>query len=328
MRRRDFIIGLGAVAWPLAARAQRRDPVRRIGVLMAGVNDDPDGLAELAAFYQGLEKYGWIEGRTVDVEVRWPGADVERAAALAKELIDLKPDVLLSRTTPTTAALIKETSTIPIVFVNVTAPIEQGFVQSLPRPGGNSTGFTNFESSVGGKMLQFLKEINPRLLRVAVIYNPQTAPFAGLYLRTMESVARALAVAIERMPVQSDADVEAAMTAFAQQPGGGIVAIPDSFTRQRRDLLIALAARNNLPTISGYLLWPSSGGLMAYAVDVADLMHRAAGYVDRILKGEKPAELAVQQPARFNLVINLMTAKALGLSVPQTLLVAADEVIE
>jgi putative tryptophan/tyrosine transport system substrate-binding protein len=212
--------------------------------------------------------------------------------------------------------------------VNVTAPVEQGFVQSLPRPGGNSTGFTNFESSVGGKMLQFLKEIDPRLVRVAVIYNPQTAPFAGLYLRAMELAAQALAVAIETMPVQSDVDVEAAMTAFALQPGGGVVAIPDSFTRQRRDLLIALAARNNLPTISGYLLWPSIGGLMAYAVDVPDLMHRAAGYIDRILKGEKPAELAVQQPTRFNLVINLKTAKALGLSVPETLLVIADEVIQ
>jgi putative tryptophan/tyrosine transport system substrate-binding protein len=329
MRRREFIAGLGgAVAWPLAARAQRRDPVRRIGVLMSNVNNDSEALAELAAFYQGLEKHGWIEGRTVDVEVRWPGADLERVAALAKELIDLKPDAVLSRTTPATAALIKETSTIPIVFVNIASPIEQGFVQSLPRPGGNSTGFTNFDSLVGGKMLQFLKEIHPPLVRVAVIYNPQTAPYAGLYLRTMEPAARALAVAIETMQVQSDADIEAAMTAFALQPGGGVVAIPDSFTRQRRNLLIAVAARNNLPAISGYLGWPSAGGLMAYAVDVADLMYRAAGYVDRILKGETPAELAVQQPTRFNLVINRKVADSLGLAISPQLSVLADEIIE
>jgi putative ABC transport system substrate-binding protein len=279
------------------------------------------------AFRKGLTELGWTEGRNIDIELRWPGGNVERAQAFAKELVGLRPDVLLARTTPAVDALKKETSTIPIVLVNVVEPVEQGFVQSLARPGGNITGFTNFEESVGGKMLQLLKEVDPRIKRVAVIYNPQTAPFGGLYFRSMESAASVLAVETVTLLVQSAADIEAAMTAFARQPGGGVVAIPDSFTVQHRDLLIALAARNKLPTIYAYIQ-ASMGGLMTYTVDTRDLMHRAAGYIDRILKGEKPAELAVQQPARFNLVINLKTAKALGLTVPQTLLVAADEVIE
>jgi putative ABC transport system substrate-binding protein len=246
----------------------------------------------------------------------------------AKELVGLRPDVLLARTSPAVDALKKETSTIPIVLVNIVAPVEQGFVQSFARPGGNITGFTNFEESVGGKMLQLLKEVDPRIKRVAVIYNPQTAPFGGLYLRSMESAASVLGVKTVTMLVQSVADIEAAMTAFARQPGGGVIAIPDIFTAQHLYLLIALAARNSLPTIYAYFLSPSLGGLMGYSVDTRDLMHRAAGYINRILKGENPAELAVQQPTRFNLVINLKTAKALGLTVPQTLLVAADEVIE
>jgi putative ABC transport system substrate-binding protein len=328
MRRREFIAGLaGAAAWPVVARAQQADRVRHVGALMNGAPEDAIGQGDLMAFRQGLKELGWIEGRNIDIELRWPGGDVERAQTFAKELVGLRPDVLLVRTTPAADALKKETSTIPIVLVNVVEPVEQGFVQSLARPGGNITGFTNFEESVGGKMLQLLKEVDPRIKRVAVIYNPQTAPFGGLYFRSMESAASVLGVETVTLLVQSVADIEAAMTAFARQPGGGVVAIPDSFTVQHRDLLIALAARNRLPTIYAYIQ-ASMGGLMTYTVDTRDLMHRAAGYIDRILKGEKPAELAVQQPARFNLVINLKTAKALGLTVPQTLLVAADEVIE
>jgi putative tryptophan/tyrosine transport system substrate-binding protein len=328
MRRREFIAGLaGAAAWPVVARAQQADRVRHVGALMNGDPGDAIGQVDLMAFRKGLTELGWTEGRNIDIELRWPGGNVERAQAFAKELVGLRPDVLLARTTPAVDALKKETSTIPIVLVNVVEPVEQGFVQSLARPGGNITGFTNFEESVGGKMLQLLKEVDPRIKRVAVIYNPQTAPFGGLYFRSMESAASVLAVETVTLLVQSAADIEAAMTAFARQPGGGVVAIPDSFTVQHRDLLIALAARNRLPAIYAYIQ-ASMGGLMTYTVDTRDLMHRAAGYIDRILKGEKPAELAVQQPARFNLVINLKTAKALGLTVPQTLLVAADEVIE
>jgi putative ABC transport system substrate-binding protein len=329
MRRREFIAGLcGAAAWPVMARAQQGERVRRIGVLMSLAKDDPRGLAELAAFRQGLAELGWIEGRAVGIEVQWPGDDTESAGTLAKELVAGKPDVLLSRSTPTTTALNKETSTIPIVFVNVSAPVEQGFVQSLARPGGNISGFTNFEESVGGKMLQLLKEIDPRIERVAVIYNPQTAPYAGIYLRSMKSATSALAVETVTMLVQSEVDIEAAMTAFARQPGGGVVAIPDSFTVQHRGFLIALAARNSLPTIFSFPQASSEGGLMAYGVDTRELMYRAAGYIDRILKGAKPAELAVQQPTRFNLVINRKVATSLGLTISPQLSVFADEVIE
>jgi putative ABC transport system substrate-binding protein len=302
--------------------------VRLVGVLMSTVKNDPGGLAEMAGFYQGLAEHGWIEGRNARIEVRWASAlDIEHVEAAAKELVALKPDVLLARARQATAALKKETSTIPIVFVNVTAPVELGLVQSLAQPGGNITGFTNMETSVGGKMLQLLKEVDPRIARVAVIYSPQNGS-ARFHLRSMESAASVLSVETVTMLVQSVADIEAAMTAFARQPGGGVVAIPDSFTVEHGDVLVALAARNRLPTIYANMQPASIGGLMAYAVDVRDSMHSAAVYIDRILKGEKPTELAVQQPTRFNLVINLKTAKALGLTIPETLLATADEVIQ
>jgi putative ABC transport system substrate-binding protein len=329
MQRREFIAGLGgAVAWPLGARAQQADRVRHVGALMTAGPEDAIALGDLMAFRRGLTELGWIEGRNIDIEFRWPGGDIERAQTFAKELVGLRPDVLLARTTPAAAALKMETRTIPIVLVNVTAPVEQGFVQSLARPGGNITGFTNFEGSVGGKMLQLLKEIDPRIMRVGVIYNPQTAPVAGLYLRSVELAASVLAVKTVTMLVQSVADIEAVMTAIARQPGGGVVAMPDAFNVQHRDLIIALAARHALPAIFPNRESTLAGGLMAYAVDTRELMHRAAGYVDRILKGEKPAELAVQQPTKFELVINMKTAKALGLAIPETLLATADEVIQ
>jgi putative ABC transport system substrate-binding protein len=329
VRRRQFITLFGsAAAWPLAARAQQSGRMRRVGVLMNVVENDPGGVAEMADLRQGLAELGWVADRNINIEFRWPGGDLERAQALAKELVDLKPEVLLARSTPTTAALKRESDSIPIVFVNVTEPVEQGFVQSLAQPGGNITGFTNFESMIGGKWLQLLKEVDPRIARVAIIFNPQTAPFAGLFLRSVEAAAPGLAVEVAAMPVQSDTDIETAMTAFARRPAGGLVAIPDSFTGQHRDLIIAVAARNRLPALYANLVSTPSGGLMAYAVDTRDLMHRAAGYVDRILKGDKPSELPVQQPAKFELSINLKTARALGLTVPQSLLTVADEVIE
>jgi putative ABC transport system substrate-binding protein len=329
MKRREFIAGLGsAAAWPLAAHAQRGERMRRVGVLMPVGSDDPDGLAEMAALRQGLTEHGWIEGRTIDIAVRWPGGNSELIEASAKELVGAKPDVLLSRSTPITAAFKRQSGAIPIVFVGVAEPVEQGLVQSLARPGENITGFTNLEASVGSKMLALLKEIDPRIVRVVIIYNPQTAPFAGLYVRPMQSAAASLGVETIAMPVQSESDIEAAMTALAGQPGGGLVAIPDSFTTERRDLILALAERIRLPAIYGspFFLW--SGGLMTYAVDSRDLMHRAADYVDRILRGDRPADLPVQQPTRYRLTINMKTAKALSLTVPPTLLALADEVIE
>jgi putative ABC transport system substrate-binding protein len=329
MRRRQFIklLGGAALAWPLRALAQG-SRMRRVGVLMSVVENDPGGVAEMADFRRGLAELGWVADRNLNIEFRWPGGDLERAQALAKELVDLKPEVLLARSTPTTVALKRESDSIPIVFVNVTEPVEQGFVQSLAKPGGSITGFTNFESMIGGKWLQLLKEVDSRITRVAIIFNPQTAPFAGLFLRSVETAAPGLAVEVAAMPVQSDADIEAAMAAFARRPAGGLVAIPDSFTGQHRDLIIAAAARNRLPALYANQVSTPSGGLMAYAVDTRDLMHRAAGYVDRILRGEKPADLPVQQPAKFELSINLKTAKALGLTVPQSLLTIADEVVE
>jgi putative tryptophan/tyrosine transport system substrate-binding protein len=330
MIRRHFITLLGgaAAAWPLAAWAQQGERMRRVGVLMSVVKDDPGGLTEIAAFRQGLAELGWVEGRNIDIEFRWPGSDIASAEAFAKELVELKPDVLLARSTPTTAALKRETSVIPIVFVNVSEPVEQGFVQSLARPGGNITGFTNFEAAIGGKWLQLLKEVDPRIKRVAIIYNPQTAPFAGVFLRSVQSAAPGLAVEDVAMSVQSDGDIEAAITAFSQRPGGGLVAIPDSFTGQHRDLIVALAARNNLPTLYSNIVSTPIGGLMAYAVDSRALMQRAADYIDRVLKGEKVGDLPVQAPAKFELSINLKTAKALGLTIPPGLLATADDVIE
>ena len=330
MNRREIIAALGAVAAsPLLALAQPGEQMRRVGVLMSFLQDDPAGAAEVAALRQGLADLGWIEGRNIRIELRWHGGDVERAQALAKELVALKLDVLLARSTPATAALKRETDTIPIVFANIAAePMESGFVQTLARPGGHITGFTSFEAAIGGKWLQLLKEADPRISRIAAIYNPETAPYAGLFLRSAQSAAPTLAVQIVDMPVRSDADIEAALATFASKPGGGLITIPDSFASERRDTIIALAARHRLPALYSTPSFTPSGGLMAYAVDTRDTMRRAAGYVDRILKGAKPADLPVQAPARFELSINLKTARTLGLEIRPTLLASADEVIE
>jgi putative tryptophan/tyrosine transport system substrate-binding protein len=327
MRRRDFIAAVGAAMWPFSLRAQLGE-VRRVGVLMSLLRDDPSGITDSAAFRRGLADFGWVEGRNIQIELRWAGGDVERARLFAKELVGLKPDVLLARSTPTTAALKRETSVIPIVFVNVAEPVESGFVQTLARPGGHITGFTNFEASIGGKWLQLLKEADARIVRVAIIYNPQTAPFAALFLHSVESAAPTLAVQVVDMPVQDDAGIETAVAMFAREPGGGLIAIPDSFTGGRRDVIIELAARHRLPALYSTPSFTSSGGLMAYAVDTRDTMRRAAGYIDRILKGAKPADLPVQAPAGFELSINLKTAKTIGLDLAPTLLARADEVIE
>jgi putative ABC transport system substrate-binding protein len=330
MRRRDFVVLLGgaAVGWPLAARAQQTHRVRLIGVLMGLSPNDSGGQAEVAAFRQRLSALGWVEGRNIRLEFRWQGGDVALVQTFARELVAINPDLLMGRSTPTTAALKHETSTIPIVFVNVAEPIESGFVQSLAHPGGNITGFTNFEGSIGGKWLQLLKECDPRITRVAVIYKPQTAPFSGSFLRSVQSAAPKLAVEVVAMPVGSEAEIAPALTAFSQHSGAGLVAIPDSFTMEHRQRIISVCAQTGLPALDSNLVSTPDGGLLAYAVDTRTLFHRAASYVDRILKGAKPGELPVEQPTHFELSINLKTAKALGLDTPATLIASADEVIE
>jgi putative ABC transport system substrate-binding protein len=331
MRRRQFIAALGGAvaAWPKVLRAQQVDHrARHIGVLMAVVPDDPAGDADIGALRQGLEELGWVDGRNIQIHLRWPGGDLERVRVLAKDLVDLKPDVLVSRSTPATLALRNETDAIPIVFVNISEPVESGLAQTLARPGGNVTGFTNFESSIGGKWLQLLKEVDPRISRIGMIYNPQTAPFGGLFLRSVQSAAPMLSLQVLDLPVQTTSNIETELATFARERGGSLVAIPDSFTLEHRHLIIALAARHRLPAVYPWTSATRSGGLMAYAVDSPDAMRRAAGYIDRILKGAKPAELPVQQPTQFALSVNLKTAKALGLEFPPSLVATADEVIE
>jgi putative tryptophan/tyrosine transport system substrate-binding protein len=265
MRRREFIAGLGgAAAWPLVARAQQHERIRRVGVLMPLHNDDPDGQAEMAALRGGLTERGWSEGRTIDVAVQWAGDDPIEASA--KELVGAKPDMLLSRSTPTTAALNNERGLIPLVFVNVAEPVEQGLVQSFSQPGRNITGFTTLEASVGSKMLQLLKEIDQQIVRVVVIYNPQTAPFARSYVRPMESALVSLGVETTATPVQNESDIETAMMGAAGR-GGGLVVIPDTYTFERRDLVVTLARRLRLPAVYGLRYFAPSGGLMVYSKD-------------------------------------------------------------
>jgi putative ABC transport system substrate-binding protein len=291
--------------------------------------DDPAGVSEVSAFQHALAELGWAEGRNIRIHFRWPGGDVERAKAFAKELVALRPDALVSRTTLAAMTFKGETDVIPIVFVNFSAdPVESGLVQTLARPGGNATGFTNFESSVGGKWLQLLKEVDPRVARVGLIYNPQTAPYAKLFVRSVQSAAPMLSVQTADLPVHTDADIEAALAMLAREPGAGLVAIPDSFTTERRDLINGLTMRYRLPSVYGIPSATPGGALMAFAVDTQDAMRRAAGYVDRILRGAKPADLPVQQATKFALSINLKTAKALGLEIPASLVATADEVIE
>jgi putative tryptophan/tyrosine transport system substrate-binding protein len=331
MRRRQFIAALGGAvaAGPSVLRAQQGDHrARQIGVLGAFVPDDPAGDTDIVALRQGLEELGWVDGRNIHIHLRWPGGDVERVRALAKDLVELKPDVLIARSTPATLALRNETDAIPIVFVNIAEPIESGLAQTLARPGGNITGFTNFESSIGGKWLQLLKEVDPRISRIGMIYNPQTAPFAGLFLRSVQSAAPVLSLEAFGLRVETASDIEMALARLAREKGGSLISIPDTFTIEHRHLIIALAARYHLPAVYSYLYATRSGGLMSYSVDTPDAMRRAAGYIDRILKGAKPAELPVQQPAQFRLSVNLKTAKALGLEFPPSLVATADEVIE
>jgi putative ABC transport system substrate-binding protein len=327
--RREFIAAVGgaAVAWPLAAGAQQPERMRRISVLMAVTERDPESQFRVNAFEAGLRELGWVEGRNLWIEYRWaPDPDLLRRQAA--ELIAAAPDLILATSTPVLATLLRESATLPLVFVQVTDPIGSGFVPNLARPGGNVTGFTSFEFSIGGKWLETLIEIAPTVTRVAVIFNPQTAPYAPAFLRPIEAAASSFAVKPMAAAAADVAGVEAAIEAFARTASGGLIVLPDVSTANGRDLIIALAARYRLPAIYPYRFYAASGGLLSYGTEVGDVYRRAAAYVDRILKGAKPAELPVQAPTKFELVLNLKTAKMLGLDVTPTLLARADEVIE
>jgi putative ABC transport system substrate-binding protein len=330
MRRREFITLLGgAAAWPLAARAQQADAMRRIGVLMPGDEDDPEQKALLSAFTQALAGSGWVDGRNIRMDVRWARDDINRMRARAKELVDLQPAVILSNTTPATAAFQRETRTIPIVFVNASDPVGSGFVAGLSHPGGNITGFIHNEDTWGGKLLELLTEIAPGVRRVAATFNPDTAPYVrSNYLPSFEAAARSLKVEPITAPVRDDAEIETVITSLGREPGGGLVGMSDTFVTDHRATIILLAAKNKIPTVYHNPVWPRDGGLLSYGANNQDIQRRAAAYVDRILHGEKPADLPVQLPVKYEMILNLKTAKALGLTVPQSLLLRADEVIE
>jgi putative tryptophan/tyrosine transport system substrate-binding protein len=331
MNRREFIAGLGSVAvLPLAARAQQpSDRMRRIGVLINIDENDPEGKAMLSGLTQGLAELGWTDGRNLRMDVRWAAANVERMRMFAKELVDLQPDVFLANSTPWIAALQRETRTIPIVFVNVSDPVGSGFVAGLPRPGGNITGFIHLEGTMGGKWLELLTEIAPGVKRVAAMFNPDTAPYVrSYYLPSFEAAARSSKVEPFPAPVHSDTEIETVITSLGREPGGGLIGMSDGFVTSHRATIILLAARNNIPTVYANPVLARDGGLLSYGPDLRDIFRRSASYVDRILRGARPADLPVQLPVKFEMAVNLETAKALGLTMPQSILLRADEVIE
>jgi putative ABC transport system substrate-binding protein len=327
MRRREFITLLGgAAAWPLAARAQQGDRVRRIGVLTLGDENDV-WKTYVSAFTQALADLGWTEGRNVRMDVRWYGDDINRMQALAQELVGRQPDIILASTTSATVALQRETRTIPIVFAGVADPVASGIVPRLDRPGGNVTGFGYLEASLGGKWLELLSEIAPGLNRAAILFNPDIAP-GSIFIPSLETAARSLKVVPIITPVHSDVEIETAITALGREPGGGLVVLPDPFTGLHRAPIISAAARNNVPAVYWASQFARDGGLLSYGPDSVDTYRRAATYVDRILRGAKPAELPVQLPTKFEMVLNRKTATALGLAIPPSILLRADELIE
>jgi ABC-type uncharacterized transport system substrate-binding protein len=331
MRRREFITMLGgaAAAWPIVARAEKSQLTRRIGVLMAFNDNDSRAKGWLARFAQGLFELGWTNGGNLRMDIRWAGDDVDQMRLFAKELVGLHPDVILAFGTPVTAALQRETRTIPIVFAIVSDPVGEGFVASLSHPGANITGFHNSEASIGGKWLELLTQVAPRVKRAAMIFNPDTAPGHGrYYIPDFENAARSLDVTPIAAPVHSVDELYAAITDLGREPGGGFIAMADFFLLNHRASMIALAARNNVPAVYPWREVPTAGGLLSYGPDLEDIVRRAAPYVDSILHGANPGDLPVQVPTKFEIAINVKTAKALGLDVPPSILVRADEVIE
>jgi putative ABC transport system substrate-binding protein len=329
-KRRDLIALLGgaAAAWPLAARAQQPERIRRIGVLMVNAEADPDAKRRIEAFRRGLQQAGWSEGRNVRIDYRWGVDAPDRARTAAAELIALAPDVIVANGTPALAALHRATRTLPVVFVVVADPVGGGFVESLARPGANITGFSTFEPEIGSKWLELLREVNPGLNAVAAIVDPGFRSFARV-LQAIETAAPAMGLKVTNVPFRdSGDDIESAISAFAEARAGGMIVLPTAINNASRDRIFSLAARHRLPAIYPFRFYATDGGLMSYGFDTLDLFRRGALYVDRILKGDKPADLPVQAPTKYELVINLKTAKALGLDVPATLLARADEVIE
>jgi ABC-type uncharacterized transport system substrate-binding protein len=326
MKRREFMILLGsAAAWPLAASAQQPDRVRRVGVLM-GISDDPEGQARVAVFRQALAALGWTEGRNVQFIYRWSAGDVVHARQFAKELLDLRSDVILANSTPIAVAVRDITRTTPTVFVQVSDPVTAGVVQSLARPGGNLTGFTTFEPSIASKWLELLKRIAPNITRVAYLFNPNTAPL--IYARAVETAAPLLSINPFAAKIHHAAEMEGVIEQFARESGSALLVLPDLFTATNRQSIIALAAHHRLPAVYPARYFVASGGLMSYGVELLETYRQAASYVDRILRGERPADLPVQQPTKYELVLNLKTARALGVEIPPTLLARVDEVIE
>jgi putative ABC transport system substrate-binding protein len=329
IRRRKFLATLlgGAAAWPFAARAQQGERVRPIGVLMNTAADDPEGKARNAAFERGLQELGWTDGRNVRIDYRWGAGDADRIRRYAAELVSLSPDIILTVGSATAGPLLQATRTVPIVFVQAPDPVGAGFVDSLARPGGNATGFTLFEYGISGKWLELLKEIAPRVTRVAVLRDPAIAAGTG-QLGAIQSAAPSFGVELSPLGVRDPGEIERAITAFARSSNGGLIVTVSTLAGVHRDLIVTLAARYKLPAVYYARYIVAGGGLISYGPDFVDQHRRAAGYVDRILKGEKPADLPVQAPTKYELAINLKTAKALGLDVPPTLLARADEVIE
>jgi putative ABC transport system substrate-binding protein len=328
-RRREFITLLGgaAAAWPLAARAQQGERMRRIGVLMPGASDDPEFQARMTAFVQGLAQLGWLDGRNVRIDTRWGVADTDRIRKYAAELLALAPDVIMANSSAAIGPLLQATRTVPIVFAIVVDPVGAGFVASLARPGGNATGFTMFEYGMSGKWLELLKKIAPGVTRAAVLRDPAIASGIGQF-GAVQAVAPSLGVELSPIDVRDAPEIERAVAAFAGIPNGGLVVTGSPSSTIHRDLIIALAARHKLPAVYWERFYVAAGGLISYGPDRLDQYRQAAGYVDRILKGEKAADLPVQVPTKFQIVINQRTAKALGITIPQSVLTRADEVIE
>jgi putative ABC transport system substrate-binding protein len=329
IKRRQFItlIGGAAVAWPLGAHAQQGAPMRRIGVLMNLASDDAEAQARLAAFHQGLQQLGWTVGRNVQIDYRWGAGNADRIRKFAAELVALAPDVILSTGSPSVAALQQATRTVPVVFVTVVDPVSSGFVDSLARPGGNITGFALYEYSISGKWLALLKEIAPGMTRAAVIRDPATTAGGG-QLGVIQAVAPSVGAEVTPVNVRDAGEIERAITAFARSPNGGLIITGSTLAAVHRDLIVTLAAQHKLPAVYPYRYFVVAGGLISYGPGLVDQYRDVARYVDRILRGEKPADLPVQHPTKYELVINLKTAKALGLTVPDSLLARADEVIE
>jgi putative tryptophan/tyrosine transport system substrate-binding protein len=330
MRRREILAALAAAAvpWPLRSLGQQFEPLRNIGVLMGLAESDPEVPPRIAVFQQALQQLGWAEGRNIRIHYRWD-VEPDRMRTVAKELVTLQPDVIVASSSLVVDALLRETRTTPIVFVTAADPVGDGFVTSLAQPIGNATGFTNNLSSIGGKWLELLKEIAPDIAHVAVLFNPETAPSGGSYfLPPLQAAAVSLAVRLNAAPARDPAEIEGILAALGREVGGGLVVMPDNFTSVHRGLIVSLATRYRVPAIYPSRYFATAGGLVSYGADLLDLYRRVASYVDRILKGARPADLPVQSPGKIELVINLKIAKALGLTVPRLMLARADEVIE